>query len=210
MSTRTIRKLVKSDKSSFISVMSSAFAHDPLFVHLFGDPESDRKAVARANVFTAFMFDKGFLSRDEIWGSFDDGVMQGAYILERSDVGKLRHIIGGMLQIGRFIPLLFQLPFRVITHLNSYMQITRAVAPTLQHDYLVMIGVSPDIQGKGVGRSLLDHLLYRVDKDPHSQGVALDTENAHNKALYERFGFRLTAEKLLEQLPIYCMFFKKE
>ncbi|MCD9024729.1 GNAT family N-acetyltransferase [Cohnella silvisoli] len=205
-----VSKLTKSDKSIFVSLMSEAFARDPLFLHLFGDPELDSKARNSVTAFVSFMFDKSFLLHEEVWGSFENEKLLGAYIVEKPHASKLQNMIGGLLLIGRLIPLFFLMSGKTLSRLNSYMRITRSAAPPLPHHYLIMIGVKPDAQGKGIGKSLLQHLLNTTDADKKSQGVALDTENIQNVNLYRRFGFTLSSETRFDNLPVYCMFYQKE
>jgi len=51
------------------------------------------------------------------------------------------------------------------------------------------IGVAPELQGRGIGRALLDHGLARVRES--GTGVQLHTGTPGNVPLYERFGFRV-------------------
>lgn len=56
------------------------------------------------------------------------------------------------------------------------------------HSYLLMIGVSPQRQGEGVGAELIRAELDRCDRD----GVPayLEASSARSRTLYERLGFR--------------------
>ncbi|WP_331709831.1 GNAT family N-acetyltransferase [Paenibacillus riograndensis] len=188
--------------------MSSAFARDPLFLHLFGDSELDNKARSRVTAFVSFMFDKSFLLHEEVWGYFIHERLLGAYVVEKPHAG-IRQTMKGVLLLGRLIPLLFQVSGQTLHLLNSYIRVTRAAAPPLLHHYLIMIGVKPEAQGKGVGTALLKHLLETVNTDKQSQGLALDTENKRNIALYQNFGFTLSKDTQVGQIPVYCMFYQK-
>ncbi|WP_055532939.1 GNAT family N-acetyltransferase [Streptomyces graminilatus] len=55
------------------------------------------------------------------------------------------------------------------------------------HEYLWMIAVSPDSQGRGLGTALVQHVLDRCDRE----GVAayLEASSAQGIPLYERLGF---------------------
>ncbi|WP_307473183.1 GNAT family N-acetyltransferase [Paenibacillus harenae] len=203
----SLSKLTKSDKPQFVSLMSSAFCRDPLFLHVLGDSELDFQARSYVTAFVSFMFDKSFLLHEEVWGVFENEDLQGAYVVENPHANKLQSIRGGLLLIGRLLPLCFRMPRQTLHLLNSYMRLTRSFAPKLPHHYLIMIGVQPDHQGKGVGKALLNHLLHTVNKDPNSQGVALDTENKENVTMYQKVGFILNNETRLDDLPIYCMFY---
>ncbi|WP_246469444.1 GNAT family N-acetyltransferase [Cohnella nanjingensis] len=205
-----ISKLSKSDKAFFVALMSKAFSRDPLFLYLFGDSELDNTARSRVKSFVSFMFDKSFLLHEEVWGCFENESLLGAYIVEKPRANQLQRIWGGLLLIGRLVPLLFRMSGRTLHLLNAYMRVTRSSsAPPSAHHYLIMIGVEPEIQGKGVGKALLNHLLNRVNADKTSLGVALDTENKENVYLYRRFGFALSRETSFDRLPVYCMFYQK-
>jgi len=56
------------------------------------------------------------------------------------------------------------------------------------HSYLLMIGVSPQRQGEGIGAELIRAELDRCDRD----GVPayLEASSARSRTLYERLGFR--------------------
>ncbi|TVX93238.1 GNAT family N-acetyltransferase [Paenibacillus agilis] len=204
-----IAKLDKSDKASFVSLMCSAFAQDPIFLHIFGHSEFDEKARRHTAHFISFLFDKSAWLHEEIWGYFENGKLLGAYVIEKPTTNKIRRMSIVRL-VGRLITLACRLPIRKIRQLNEYMQVTRSMAPNTAHHYLIIIGVAPEAQGKGIGKALLQHLLHDVDSCPISHGVALDTENFQNIALYEKFGFMLMQEARLDHLPIYGMFRPKQ
>ncbi|QOS81842.1 GNAT family N-acetyltransferase [Paenibacillus sp. JNUCC31] len=206
----TIARLTKSDKPSFVFVLSKAFARDPLFLYLFGDSEMDEKARSRVIAFVSFMFDKAFLVSEEVWGLFENECLLGAYIVEKPEKNKLQNMKEGFLLMGRFIPLFFQMSVKSLWLLNSYMRVTRSAAPRLSHHYLIMIGVIPKSQGKGIGKSLLMHLMKTINGDTHSQGIALDTENQENVNMYCKWGFTLNKEIHIDNLRVYCMFYHKQ
>ncbi|WP_372629430.1 GNAT family N-acetyltransferase [Cohnella sp.] len=202
-------KLTKSDKPLFVSLMSSAFAQDPLFLHLFGDSERDSKARSHATAFVSFMFEKSFLLHEEVWGYFENERLLGAYVVEKPHANMLRTLKGVLLP-GRLILLLFQTSGKTLNLLKSYISVTRSAAPPFPHHYLIMIGVKPEEQGKEIGKALLKHLLDAVNKAKKSQGVALDTENERNINWYRNLGFTLSKETQIGQLPVYCMFYQKQ
>ncbi|MDX3456694.1 GNAT family N-acetyltransferase [Streptomyces sp. ME02-8801-2C] len=57
------------------------------------------------------------------------------------------------------------------------------------HEYLWLIAVAPDAQGRGLGTALVRQVLDRCDRE----GVAayLEASNARSRKLYERLGFDL-------------------
>ncbi|MET8510848.1 GNAT family N-acetyltransferase [Streptomyces sp. NPDC005077] len=67
-------------------------------------------------------------------------------------------------------------------------RLTGAIHPhDRAHEYLLMIGVSPDRQGDGIGAALIADVLERCDRD----GVPayLEASSARSRRLYERLGF---------------------
>jgi len=200
-----IRRLGKSDRSSFISVIIAAFAQDPLFLEVFGDAATDPKAKAEALRFVNFMFAKSFLLSEEAWGLFDGYRLLGVYIIEVPEQAVLRKISKAFVLAAPLIRWMIGASLRALLHLNEYMKLTRSQAPAEPHGYLIMIGVAPEAQGNGIGKTLLQHLLGRCEDNPAINAIALDTENERNVRLYEKMGFVLEAQIKLRELPIYCM-----
>ncbi|WP_367320884.1 GNAT family N-acetyltransferase [Streptomyces sp. HUAS ZL42] len=58
------------------------------------------------------------------------------------------------------------------------------------HDYLWMIGVVPEHQGRGLGTALIRPVLDRCDRE--GLPVYLEASNARSRRLYERLGFVCT------------------
>ncbi|MDX1565973.1 MAG: GNAT family N-acetyltransferase [Phycisphaeraceae bacterium] len=73
--------------------------------------------------------------------------------------------------------------------------------------HLNMIGVHPDAQGRGHGRTLLECVHRLSAEDPDSTGVSLVTETESNVSLYRHFGYESTGRAAVtEDLHIWCMF----
>ncbi|MCQ6560546.1 GNAT family N-acetyltransferase [Paenibacillus mendelii] len=198
-------RLAEADKRSFVSLISRAFAGDPLFLHVFGDSERDGIAASRVKTFASFMFDKSFLLEEEIRGVFENDRLLGAYIVEKPRTPSLRLRVRECSLVRLLIRLWRQTSGRTVIRLNGYMKATRDAAPPWPHHYLIMIGVDPETQGRGIGRLLLDHLLKSTHEDRRSRGVALDTENVRNVAFYQKFGFVLGSETKSGDLRVFCM-----
>ena len=71
--------------------------------------------------------------------------------------------------------------------------------PDPPHFYLAFLGVAPPRQGKGYGSTLLAEKLRRLDAE--RLPAYLESSNIRNNPLYERSGFRVTAEILLPDGP---------
>jgi ribosomal protein S18 acetylase RimI-like enzyme len=75
--------------------------------------------------------------------------------------------------------------------------------PKDTHYYLEFIGVDPIQQGKGLGSSLLNDLSSRADQE--KVGCYLETSNARNVPLYQRFGYETVAEEEILGVNIWFM-----
>lgn len=64
--------------------------------------------------------------------------------------------------------------------------------PKSDHWYLLSVGVDPTCQGRGYGSALLKSGLEVCDR--HQLVACLESANARNIPLYERFGFEVTGE----------------
>ena len=67
-------------------------------------------------------------------------------------------------------------------------RLTGAVHPhDRAHEYLLMIGVSPERQGEGIGEALMRGVLERCDRE----GIPayLEASSERSRGLYERLGF---------------------
>ena len=63
------------------------------------------------------------------------------------------------------------------------------------HWYLMIVGVDPELQGRGIGTALVKEGLGRADQD--NAPCYLQTSEPRNLAFYERFGFTVVEETAL-------------
>ncbi len=75
--------------------------------------------------------------------------------------------------------------------------------PGEPHYYLEYIGVEPSFQGTGVGSAILRHLCEKADKQ--QVGCYLENANPINTPFYQRFGFHVTQEKVIIDIPTWFM-----
>lgn len=77
-------------------------------------------------------------------------------------------------------------------NLVAGMEVLAPYAPDRDHWVLAAVGVRPERQGSGLGTRVLAPALAGLD---HTDGLAvLETSSPANVRLYERLGFRTTAE----------------
>ena len=65
------------------------------------------------------------------------------------------------------------------------------------HWYVMVVGVAPEKQGKGIGRALLQPIIERADTA--GQPCYLETAQPANVGLYERLGFRRVVDMVEPQ-----------
>lgn len=204
--TEAIRDLRPSDKAAFITVMADAFAHDPLFVVAFGEDDGRPGTRTSTEVFLSFLFDMTRIMGGTARGLFVDGHLAGCSLVEPPAGSLLAQTCRTLASLLRFLPVAITLPLRTTVLLNDYMKATRAAAPRRPHHYLALVGVRPVRQGHGLGRRLVENVVEQAEGHPTSKGLALDTENARNAALYRSWGFEMREAVDIGGLTAYCMF----
>src|SRR4051812_23738289 len=78
--------------------------------------------------------------------------------------------------------------------------------PSAPHYYLGVIGVDPDMHGRGIGMQLLKSFCDLSGSDPRSCGVYLETAQESNLAFYERAGFAEAGRGSLGDATLWCMY----
>lgn len=200
MDTPTLSALTERDRADFVEVMSRAFAVDPWYVALFGpnSPASER----RRREFFAFLFDLSLWTGSEVRGLRHAGRLVGAYILDAPETqGRAWPRV-----VARAVTEPIGLSWRNARLITTYLRHTRAALPRGRTHYLALIAVDAGLRGRGFGRLMLDDVVARVDEDPRALGIGLDTENADNVGLYQRFGFALTATTVVGPVSVHCLF----
>lgn len=71
--------------------------------------------------------------------------------------------------------------------------------PLPEHWYLEVLGVVPELQGRGLGSVLLRRRLAQLDAE--QLPAYLESSNSRNLTLYERHGFVVTKELLFRHGP---------
>lgn len=80
-----------------------------------------------------------------------------------------------------------------LARLRTFLELTEERHPTgPAHLYLVLIGVLPEMRGRGLGGELLHERLGRADGLP----AYLEATSPRSRALYERHGFRDNGEPI--------------
>lgn len=109
--------------------------------------------------------------------------------------GKTAMTLGRMYRAGMLIAP-FRMGLSAFGRFRGFAQLTddlhKKSAP-MPHYYLFMLGVSPTVQGKGIGGHLLESMLGRIDRE--QMPAYLETQNERNVGFYRRCGFEVAAEE---------------
>jgi ribosomal protein S18 acetylase RimI-like enzyme len=86
-------------------------------------------------------------------------------------------------------------PFVLFVGANGIMERIHKQHVPEPHWYLLVVGVDPELQGRGVGSALIREGLSRADAA--ACPCYLETSDERNVAFYERYGFRVLAKASL-------------
>jgi len=183
----------ETERSAVLGVLMLAFAADPFLRWMLRRPEA---FVSAFPVFAGAFLDAawavecasvvargGVVQAASIWmppGVAPDPDAVFAGLRDALSEGEIAAALPNLVEIGGFHP---QEP----------------------HWYLAVIGVDPRCQGEGCGSALLRQTLARVDAD--GLPAYLESSNAANLPLYQRFGFEVMGEIVAdEHARIWPMF----
>jgi ribosomal protein S18 acetylase RimI-like enzyme len=175
-----MRPIEGADVPKAAEVIADAFAADPFWAWLF--PDADRRLVVRSWIkqLRIAYIPKGH--------SYTDADVTGA--AHWSPPGKWQLSRGQELRLApSYLRLLG--PRRMLVA-NRAFAVIAGGHPDEPHWYLSVLGVSPAHQRTGVGRSLIEPMLERADRE--GMPTSLETFRAENVPYYERFGFVVTNE----------------
>ena len=169
------------------SLLYQAYRHDPTFAYLF---EAERpgydqrvRATVRELVQQHFAEDLpaiGLLIDDRLIGMALIAPPQRRMDITESWAWRMR--------------MLLTTGFRCTKRYLEYHDAVIACLPPGPYHVLPLIGVHPQYQGKRLGEQLLEALHNWCAEDASSQGVVLDTGNAHYLDFYKRQGYEEIGE----------------
>jgi len=93
-----------------------------------------------------------------------------------------------------------------LDRLERFETTSGGLEPKVPHYYLGIIGVRPELQGRGFARVLIDELIGMSRAHPRSAGITLTTESGGNVPIYRRFGFEVVGEADIDELHTWVMF----
>jgi ribosomal protein S18 acetylase RimI-like enzyme len=190
-----IRKLTGDDVARIAAALARAFEDDPVMSWVF---QRDSERLGRLQRAFTLYLQKVWLPQQECYAT---DRLSGAALWMPPDKWHLGpaaqiRLLPNMVAVnGRSLP-------RMLTVLNM-MEKKHPKEPP--HYYLAVLGVEPELQGRGFGSALMQPVLARCDRE--RIGAYLESSKPRNVALYERHGFRVVEELRLPKQgpPIWRM-----
>ena len=177
-----IRKLGHDDVPRIAKALARAFEDDPVMSWIFRD-ETDRPG--RLERAFALFLRRIWLPQEECYAA---SRLFGAALW--LPPGKWHLGVGAQL---RLLPSMISVTGRNFVRLGSVLQLIERKHPKQPpHYYLAVLGVEPELQGRGFGGALMQPVLARCDRD--RTPAYLESSKRRNVALYERHGFEVVEE----------------
>lgn len=189
-----IRKLDADDVPRIAQALARAFEDDPVMTWIFRD-DADR--IARLERAFALFLRRIWLPQDECYAAER---LFGAALWLPPDKWHL----GAGAQL-RLLPSMITVTGRNLVRLVSVLQLIEKKHPRDPHYYLAVLGVEPEMQGRGFGGALMQPVLAGCDRDRIP--AYLESSKRRNVVLYERHGFEVVEEVRLPRggPPIWRM-----
>jgi GNAT superfamily N-acetyltransferase len=176
-----VRDAHEDDIGAIARTMSDAFADDPVMAWMF--PHRETRAISLLTYFELVQRHL-FIPRGMVLTTYDHS---GAAFWVRPGVWPPRPLDAE--PFSRAMSTLFEGRAPLLDRGLSMMDQQRPHQP---HFYLAGIGTAPARQSRGIGSSLMEHVLVTCDRDGF--GAYLEASTERNAALYERLGFTICGE----------------
>jgi GNAT superfamily N-acetyltransferase len=183
-----LRAATIDDTSRLTQALAAAFFDDPVLGWLMPD---ERSRPRRLRKFFELDLRQMAFARGSVWTTEERNAAclvmpPGAWQLP--PLVALAHTGGFARAFGRRLP--------TATLLQALMELRHPRAP---HYYVLVVGVVPELQGRGLGSALMRPTLDHCD----AVGLPayLEASSERSAALYERLGFKVTRELRLGSSP---------
>jgi ribosomal protein S18 acetylase RimI-like enzyme len=166
-----------------VVTLERAFANDPMFVWMFPDPSRRSRALRHLNrVPLRYALRSGRVTAANDGGAVAIWIPPGHTMT-----------FGGMLRSGMIGSALGMglRPFVQFMRANEAMAKVHHQHVPEPHWYLLIVGVDPELQGRGLGSALVKEGLKLADEA--GCPCYLETSDERNLAFYQRLGFVVIA-----------------
>jgi GNAT superfamily N-acetyltransferase len=161
------------------AALARAFDDDPVMIWMFPEPASRTERMA--GLFE-LLLRTHHLERGEVWAAEGHAGAAGWCVPDQWRIPFGR-------QLRNLPPILRLVGLDLFTRLRGLVEAERH-HPTVPHWYLGVLGVEPNMQGKGLGSELLQPVLERCDAE--GMGAYLESSKQSNIPFYARHGFEVT------------------
>ena len=195
-----IYRIRKDEIPKAAAVMAGAFRFDPLFRAFFEDAADSEKQL---RLLSELML-RYYLRYGEV--AAPSAELEGVMAWGAGSISQMR--FHRLILSGAAAPL-FRMGGAAMARMDELFgpaeEFRRKHTGRRPHNYLAMIGVSQEHQGRGFGGRLLRYLTERSD----SAGIPLylETETERNVEIYSRFGFKVIEKFNIDRLnmPFWVM-----
>ena len=185
--TITIRPAGLADRRPISRTLAAAFQDDPVFSWCIPNPA--RRAHVLPELFELFAEAVLPLGVSELTA---DGTAAALWVpAGQSPIAEDR--------AESFTAAVFELVGDDAERTGAIMALLDEHHPATPHQFLWFIGVESATRGRGLGSALLASTLRRCDQQ--ATAAYLDATSEHNRRLYERHGFVVTAERSVSGSP---------
>jgi GNAT superfamily N-acetyltransferase len=188
-------KLKWGDLREASAVIAAAFASDPLWGAIFAGDErvaARMRAMAEVSLRVGFRYGEVYAPTPALQGVI--ALVDGA----GADINPWRILMSGglwaALRMGKEAGRLMQPVFEPL------MRDRHAAMAGRRYDYVLIVGVAPSFQGRGLGGVLIEVAKERARRC--GAALYLETETEANVRFYERLGFQLIRQVTLPILAI--------
>jgi ribosomal protein S18 acetylase RimI-like enzyme len=174
-----------------VGLLARAFVTNPLHIAVFGTDQ---------------------IAANEAFFRIGLAVMKGHKLVALDGLrmlGVIRWVDSGKCQfssrekLGLLPAMVKGLGLRSAIRVGGWLSVWSKHDPAERHVHLGPIGVSPEAQGRGVGRQLMERYCAHLD-DLRAVGY-LETDRPGNVAFYAKFGFQVTGTAVIQGVPNYFM-----
>lgn len=181
-------------------VLANAFQDDPLSIYMLPDPAERAKKLPihfRPIVRYGMLFGEVLTTP----------LMEGVAVWTAPDLWEVtpeRAVQAGFDQLPSLIG---DEPLNRFNQANDNISTLHVRDVPRDHWYLMVIGIDPAKQGRGIGRALIEAILKRADED--GLPCYLETCVHANATFYARLGFQqlINAEEPSSQLPFWTFLY---
>jgi ribosomal protein S18 acetylase RimI-like enzyme len=173
------RRATQADAAMLASLFAATFIADPVMDWVARPGAQRRDGLER---FFHWMLAVRAIPFDEVWMAEDASVC-AAWLPPGAPASP-----GGLLEQILLLPMFIQLcGFARLLRGQAMADAMEKNHPHDRHYYLAFIAVAPQFQGMGLGSSIMDATLKRIDAS--GLPAYLENSNPKNTRLYERCGF---------------------